>query len=72
MPPSTGWSQTIGLGLVGLGVVVNIAAAAMHRRFLQRHDRNLPYQPPAFSLEIAAAIVLAVLGAATAYHLATI
>ena len=59
---SPGWSMALGVTLIGLGVLVNALAAAEHWRFLRRHDRGLPYNPPAWSLALAVAVLLAALG----------
>lgn len=56
------WSLALGVILIGLGVVVNALAAAEHWRFLRGHDRGLPYTPPAWSLGLTVAILLAALG----------
>ncbi len=68
-PRGTGWSLVLGIGLIGLGVLVNILAGIEHARFLKRHDSGLPYQPPARSLGIAVAILLAMLGLVMAAYL---
>ena len=67
-----GWSAALGVGLVGLGVLVNVAAGVEHARFLRRHDRGLPYAPPAWSLGLAVAAVLTVLGSVMAAYLLTL
>jgi putative membrane protein len=68
--PSTGLSLWLGTALVLLGVAVNVAAALQHRQFLGRLERGEPYRPPAWSLGLAVAAGLALLGLAmTAYLL---
>ncbi|QVL33550.1 DUF202 domain-containing protein [Telmatocola sphagniphila] len=67
--PSTRWSLILGVGLVALGVFVNILSAVEHRRFLFRHDKGLPYQPPSWSSGIAICMILAVLGAIMVVYL---
>ncbi len=69
VPQSTGYSLWIGAALVGLGVVVNVLAAAGHLQFLRRHNAGLPYEPPKFSLAIIAALVLAGAGIAMVIYL---
>ena len=59
---STGWSLFIGVGLIALGVLVNAISGIEHLRFLRRHDLGLPYQPPAYSLGIVIAVLLAAMG----------
>ena len=73
-PPAThrlGVSLWIGTGLVVLGVVVSILAAAQHVRFLRRTANGTPYQPPRWSLSVVIAGVLAVIGLAMATYLVT-
>lgn len=55
-------SLWIGAGLVILGVIVHLVAAAQHVRFLRRIDRGEPYRPPAVSLGVVVSVVLAILG----------
>src|SRR5213080_4231415 len=50
--PSTGFSAWIGTALVILGVVVNLLAAAEHRRLLRSLDRREPYTAPRVSLAL--------------------
>jgi putative membrane protein len=59
---STGISLWIGLGLVTLGVIVNLLAGLQHARFLRRLSRGEPYHAPGWSLGIVISVVLAVLG----------
>lgn len=65
---SSGLSLWIGGGLVVLGVVVNVAAAAQHVRLLRRLERGEPYRATARSLGVAVTLLLAVIGVVmTAY-----
>ena len=69
-PRVGGFSLWIGTALVVLGVAVNVLAAMEHVRLRRRLDRRQPYQPPRWSLGIAVATILAVLGIGmTAYLL---
>jgi len=65
-PAPSGWSQAVGVGLIGLGVVVNVLAAAEHRRVIADIDRGAPYTPPRWSLATLVAVLLAGLGVAMA------
>jgi hypothetical protein len=67
--PSYGWSLWIGTGLVVLGIAVTLLAAQQHRRILQRLDRGEGYVAPRWSLGVAVAAVLAILGAAMVAYL---
>ena len=61
-PRPLGWSQGLGVALIVLGVLVNVLAAAEHRRVIGRIDRNEPYQAPWWSLGLLVAALLAALG----------
>jgi putative membrane protein len=61
---SYGWSLWIGTGLVVLGVAVTLLAAAQHRHILQRLNRGQDYMAPRWSLGLAVAVLLAILGIA--------
>lgn len=61
-PRPTGWSQGLGVGLIVLGVLVSLLAAAEYRRVLARIDRGEPYSPPRWSLGLVVAMLLAALG----------
>jgi putative membrane protein len=69
---STAVSQWLGVGLVVLGVSVLLFAAGQHRRILQRLQRGEPLEPPLWSLGIAVAVVLAVVGLAMVAYLALV
>ena len=58
--------RAVGVGLIGLGVVVNVLAAAEHRRVIADIDRGAPYTPPRWSLATLVAVLLAGLGVAMA------
>ena len=66
---SVGFSLWIEVGLLFLGVAVNILAAVQHRQFLRSLERSEPYRPPRFSLGIAVAIALAAMGLGTVAYL---
>jgi putative membrane protein len=63
-PPASpsGLSLWIGGGLVVLGVVVTVAAAAKHVRLLRRLERGEPYRATAWSLGVAVTLLLACIG----------
>jgi putative membrane protein len=63
------WSLVIGLGLIGLGVVVNILSGLEHAKFLARFDRGEPYRPPSWSLGVVVAVLIAGMGVAMAWYL---
>lgn len=69
---SSAWSLVLGVGLIGLGVAVNAIAGIGHARFLRGHDRGEPYRPPAWSLGIVVAAVLAALGVGMAAYLVSL
>jgi putative membrane protein len=66
---SYGWSLWIGTGLVVLGVAVTVLAALQHRHILQRLNRGQDYVAPRWSLGLAVAVLLAILGAAMVIYL---
>ena len=68
-PRPHGWSQGLGVSLIALGVLVNLFAAAEHRRVVGRIDRGEPYSPPRWSLGLLLAALLAALGVALAGYL---
>jgi putative membrane protein len=68
-PHSTGLSLWIGIVLVLAGVTTTILAAMQHRRFLGRLDRGQPYIAPRWSLGIAVALGLALIGLWMALYL---
>lgn len=57
----TGFSLVIGTLLIALGVVVTLAAAWEHGRFLRHLDTATAYRPR-HSLSVAVALVLAAIG----------
>ncbi len=69
VPHSTGLSLWIGSALLGLGVAVNLLAAAQHVRFLRRLRRGEPYRSPSLPLGVIVSIVLAALGVGMAVYL---
>ena len=64
-----GWSLAIGVGLIVLGGIVNVAAGIEHKRFLSRFDRGEAYQVPNWSMGIVLAFLLAVAGIVMAVYL---
>ena len=58
----SGWSLTIGVGLIVLGVIVNTIAGIDHIRFLRRFDQGEPYRTPGWSRGVALAVILGVAG----------
>lgn len=69
--PHSTFSTGIGVILVIVGVLMNLAAAGEHRRFLRRLVQQQPYVPPPVSLSLVAAVVLALLGLMLAVYLLT-
>lgn len=63
-PQSQGASVWLGAGLVVLGVVVNLLAAAQHIRFLRGLRRGEVYQAPIWSLGVVVTLVMAAFGIA--------
>jgi putative membrane protein len=66
---SSNWSVVAGVALIALGVVVSLLAAREHRRFLRDFDGGKPYRPPAWSLGVVVAVVMAGLGILMAGYL---
>ena len=64
-----GWSLAIGVGLIVLGGVVNVAAGIEHKRFLTRFDRGEVYRAPSWSMGIVLAVLLAIAGVVMAGYL---
>src|SRR5436190_18730104 len=64
-----GASQWIGVGLVLLGVVVNVVAAFEHVRLVRRLERGDPDPFPRWSLGVVVLGVLALLGLVMAVYL---
>lgn len=58
----SGPSLNIGVGLILLGVAVCLASGWEYRGFVRRLDRREAYRPPAVSLGLVVAAVLAALG----------
>lgn len=67
---TTGWSLWIGMCLIVLGVLVNVAASYEYFRFLRMAQRNLAYTPRTALLTIFVSGVLAVVGMMMAVYLA--
>lgn len=67
-----GGSLWIGIALVLLGVGVTMLGAMEHRRVLARLNRREPFVPARWSLGLALAVLLAMLGVATAVYLVLI
>jgi len=66
---ANGWSLVIGVGLIVLAGVVNVAAGIEYKRFLSRFDRGEAYQVPNWSMAIILAFLLAVAGIVMAGYL---
>ena len=71
-PPSSGWSMGFGVALVLLGVAVCALAALEYRAVLGRIDRGEPYRPPRWSIGLAVALLLAVIGVVMVGYLLTV
>src|SRR5436853_81758 len=54
----TGLSLYVGVALVGLGVIVNIASAIKYGRTVRRLKRGAPVSPGVLSLEVIIAVLL--------------
>jgi putative membrane protein len=61
-PQSTAPSLALGVSLILAGVAVSVLAGSRYRTVLLRIDRREPYRPPHYSLGVALAAVLAVVG----------
>ena len=68
-PHSYGWSLWLGTALVVLGIAVTLLAAVEHRRILQRLDRGEDFKTPPWSLALAVAVALSILGGAMVAYL---
>jgi putative membrane protein len=69
--PHSTISTWIGVILIIVGVVMNLAAALEHRRFLRRLVQQQPYLPPRVSLSLVAAVALSLLGLLLGVYLLT-
>jgi len=68
-PPPTGISLWTGTALLVLGVVVTLLAAMQHYHFISQLERGVPYRPARWSLGLAVAVTLAVIGVGLAVYL---
>ena len=68
-PKQSGLSLSVGVTLIVLGVVVNLAAAVRHWQTMRRLKRGEPLQFHSISLGIMVAVVLGMLGALMAGYL---
>ena len=66
---SSSLSLWLGSGLIVLGTLVNLMAAAQHIRLLRRIDRGEGYRPAVWSLGVVVTFVLAALGIILAGYL---
>lgn len=66
---STGLSLWLGIGLVTLGVLVNVISVLDYRAFMKRYKRGEPDDVPRWSLGISTAVLLAALGVAMIAYL---
>ncbi len=69
---STGLSLWLGIGLVALGVLVNVLSVLDYRAFLRHYERGEPDHVPRWSLGISTGIVLAGIGAVMIVYLVAI
>ena len=62
----------VGVALVGLGVIANVASAVAHARYIGRFNRGLPLRARPVSMGVLVALAMAVLGISLgAYLVAT-
>lgn len=64
-----GWSLWIGVALVAIGVVVNLAAAVTYQRFFRRTVRAQPHVPNTWPLAVTATGMIGLIGAVLAVYL---
>jgi len=60
--PPAGFSRYLGMGLVLLGIGVNLVSALEYRAFIKRYERGEPDQLPHWSLGLISALIVAGLG----------
>jgi putative membrane protein len=70
-PPSVAHETSlwIGAAIIGAGVAINLVASVLHVRERRRQLRGDPFRPTSWSLGIAVAVGLGLLGLAVAVHL---
>ncbi|MCY2976200.1 MAG: DUF202 domain-containing protein [Planctomycetota bacterium] len=68
--PSSSFSLPVGVALIALGIVVNIASVVRHRRYVAAIDRNDFRSAFGSILAIMVAIVLSLIGVAMTFYLA--
>ena len=70
--PHAGFSLPVGIALIGIGIVVCIASAIRHRRYIRAIDTGQfrEARSPVFGLVLA--VILAVIGFAVAVYLAAL
>ena len=68
-PPGQGWSAWIGTGLVMLGVLITLLAAAEHGAVLKRLNRGEGYVAPRWSLALLVSAAIVVIGIARVAYL---
>jgi len=66
---STGWSLGIGVGLIVLGVVVNVLTSCEYFRFIRLSKHGPGYVPRTALLAVVVALILALLGIIMAVYL---
>jgi putative membrane protein len=72
VPPRGHFSQWVGIGLVLLGVAVNVAATIEHMTLLRRMERGEVMKRRRVTLAVALAAVLAVMGMGLGVYLAVV
>jgi putative membrane protein len=68
--PSTGFSLAVGVGMITVGIIVNVVSVIRHRRYVEAIDRNEFRSAFGSTFAILIAILLSAIGIAMAVYLA--